>query len=170
MKESIVQPHPFITYLQEQMVQDRGALASLRRGLGCEPGHAPEMFPYIVRWIPEKASREEEAAYYRIASLFAFHPLSASNGNLGTHLAQTISSENDQAAVERRFVALLKAHPDDLGNHLRQSISFLKSKEQPVNWHQLFRDLRAWSDPEKRVQKRWASGFWGRPDQEATAK
>src|ERR1035437_1147702 len=52
---------------------DRGALAALRRGLGKEPGEAPEMFPYVVPWLPRQASIWAEQAYYLVASLFGLH-------------------------------------------------------------------------------------------------
>jgi CRISPR system Cascade subunit CasB len=89
----------------------------------------------------------------------------ARSGNLGDHLACTIATDADRAAVERRFVALLKAHPDDLAGQLRQAISFLKAKEVPVNWSQLLLDMCAWDHPQRYVQRRWATAFWG-----ATAK
>ena len=60
-----------------------------------------------------------------------------------------------------RFTALLATHPDDLPDYLRQTISFLKSNEIPVNWNQLFLDLHYWDDEDHLVQKKWASAFWG---------
>jgi CRISPR system Cascade subunit CasB len=153
--------HRFLEYLHT-LKEDRGALAALRRGLGRKPGEAPEMFPYIFPWLPASAGAAEEQAYFLVASLFAYHPLSVDQGNLGSHLAATIRSEHDRAAVERRFVALLKAHPDDLASFLRQAVSFLKSKDVGLNWDQLFRDLRAWDHPEQVVQKNWARGFWSK--------
>ncbi len=153
-------PHPFIAYLYSLAAdEDRAALAHLRRGLGKPPGAAPEMFPYVVPWLPENPHRE--AAYYLVASLFALHPASAAQGNMGDHMAAARDGNNDQA-LERRFTALLSAHPDDLPNYLRQAVSYLKSKEVPVNWDQLFRDLQFWSHPEYGIQvrKRWATAFW----------
>jgi CRISPR system Cascade subunit CasB len=60
---------------------------------------------------------------------------------------------------------LLAAHPDDLDFHLRQAVSFLKSRDVPVNWHQLLSDVLAWGHPERYVQRRWARAFWGRSTQ-----
>jgi CRISPR system Cascade subunit CasB len=157
--------NPFIQYL-EGLHEDRGALAALRRGLGGPPGGAPEMYRYVVPWLPKKVSREQEAAYYMVASLFAYHPISASEGNLGAHLRKTFFSEGDNASTERRFTALLAARYDDLTVYLRQTISFLKSKNVAVNWQQLFYDLKYWNHPEGFVQKRWAKSFWGRPSKE----
>lgn len=151
--------HPFAAYL-EGLADDRAALAALRRGLGQAPGTAAEMYPYVVPRLPAGISRGEEDAYYTVAALFAFHPAATQSGNLGDHLARTIASDADRAAVERRFVALLKSHPEDLPGQLRQAISFLKSKEVPVNWSQLLRDICAWDHPARHVQRRWANAFW----------
>ncbi len=142
--------------------KNRGALAALRRGLGLMPGEAPEMFPYIVPYLPNHPSRELERAYYLIASLFALHPSNTSEGNIGNHMAACIRNQNDREAIERRFVALLNCHVDDLSGLLRQTVSYLKSKEQPINYKQLLSDLLYWSNREKSVQRHWALGFWSR--------
>jgi len=154
--------HPFIAHLQSLAAdQERGALAALRRGLGRPPGTAPEMYRYVEPFLPQKHSAIMETAYYQVAALFAWHPKSTGEGNMGAHMAKTRSEGGDDA-LERRFTALLAAHPDDLADYLRQAVSFLKSKEIPINWNQLFWDLQKWSDEDHIVQKRWASAFWGR--------
>ena len=172
MTQTIHEPNAFIRRLQELATnQDRGALAALRRGLGRPPGAAAEMFRYVEPWLPERRSADQEAAYYLIASLFALHPKSVSEGNLGQHLAsirnkgkddEDKGDEDKDDALERRFSALLAAHPDDLPNYLRQAVSMLKSKETPINWDQLLRDVQAWDAPDRRVQKAWARAFWGK--------
>lgn len=160
--------HPFIAHLQSLAGgQDRGALAALRRGLGRPPGAAPEMFRYVEPFLPQQRRSELEAAYYLVASLFALHPLSTPEGNLGAHMARA-RSEGNEDALERRFTALLSAHPDDLPEYLRQVISYLKSKDVPVNWNELFWNLQHWGDEDRAVQKRWAAAFWGKPRTEPT--
>ena len=81
---------------------------------------------------------------------------------MGQHFARAWNVKGDNTALERRFTVLLAAHPDDVGDHLRQAISFLKSQDIPINWHQLLRDLVAWGHPDRFVQQQWARGFWGR--------
>jgi len=157
----MTQPQPFITYL-ETLRENRGALAALRRGLGQPSGEAREMYPYVVRWLPAEASGRREAAHYLVAALFAYHPDPGANGNLGQAFRRTLDPNGDNGAVERRFTALLTAHPDDLPFYLRQAISFLQSKATPVDWHQLFADVLAWGHPDGYVQKQWARAFWGR--------
>ncbi len=159
----------WICYLSRRVEEDRGALATLRRGLGQTPGSVPDMFRYIIPLLPQEAfpGSWTERSYYLIASLYALHPESKSSGNLGEHFAANLDPNPDHnAAIERRFVALLTSDPEDLHIYLRQAISFLKSKDEKghVNWHQLMWDLLQLGNPESapRVQKRWANQFWRR--------
>ena len=152
--------------------EDRGALAALRRGLGQPPGAAPDMYRYVVPWLgPER--RPEDDDYFILAALFAMHPSSTRDGNMGAHFARAKAQDpNQEAAIERRFAALLAAHPDDLPFYLRQAVSFLRSKEIPINWHELMADLRYWDHPKRRVQQKWARAFWAasqKPDAAASA-
>jgi CRISPR type I-E-associated protein CasB/Cse2 len=169
--------HYFINQLEKlKGAENRAALAALRRGLGQPPGHAPEMHPYVVRFLPKDAFPNSwvEQSYYLVASLYGLHPEKGTGANLGHHFAQTLDPNPDyNQAIERRFTALLTAHPDDLAFYLRQAVSFLKSRQQPVavNWHQLMKDVLDWGNPYKQpgVQKRWAGRFWGRPDNDPAA-
>lgn len=162
--------HGFVTYL-ESLAEDRAALAALRRGLGQPPGTVPDMHRYVIPFLPESvyAGSWSEQTYYLIAALYALHPSGTAEGNIGSHFARTLDPNPDyNTAVERRFTALLTAHPQDLHFYLRQAISFLRSKEVPVNWHQLMWDVLKWDDPDRapQVQKRWAAQFWRRRQQQ----
>jgi CRISPR system Cascade subunit CasB len=158
-------PHPFITYLEGRR-DDRAMLAALRRGLGQPPGTVVDMYRYVVPRLPKDAAPWLEHAYYLIAALFAYHPAEGGSGNMGDHFARARDPQGDDTAIERRFTALLAAHPDDVDFYLRQAVSFLKSKEVPVDWHRLLRDILNWGHPERYVQKAWARAFWGRPARE----
>lgn len=157
------QEERFINRLKELADGDeRGALASLRRGLGQLPGTVADMYRYVEPFLGQERSGVKESAFYLVAALFALHPKSTEFGNMGTHMAKT-RSEGGEDALERRFTALLASHPDDLPDYLRQAVSFLKSKEEPVNWLQLLWDLQNWEkreDPKFSVQKKWATFFW----------
>lgn len=159
------EPHPFIRHLQKLADgQDRGALASLRRGLGQPPGTLADMYRYVEPFLgQERGAGYKESAFYLVAALFALHPSSTDFGDMGKHLAAT-RTDSGSDALERRFTTLLAAHPDDLPDYLRQAVSFLKSKDEPVNWNQLLWDLQNWDkrdDPKYSVQKKWARSFWG---------
>lgn len=161
------QDHGFVTYLAS-LAENRGALAALRRGLGQPPGAVPDMFRYVVPVLPKDAfpGSWTERSYYLLAALYASHPTAAAEGNLGNHFAVHLDMQNPERndAIERRFIALLTAHPDDLHIYLRQAISFLRSKETPVNWHQLMWDVLqlGYPDSATAVRKRWADAFWRR--------
>ena len=152
---------PFVSYLQSLVERgDRRALAALRRGLGRPLGTVPEMYPYVVPWLPADPPLYKENAYYLIAALFGFAPASTAAGNMGDHMAATRTKDN-QEAVERRFVVLLSSAPDALDKYLIPCVSWLKSREVAVHWDQLLWDVLNWGRPDKRVQRRWAGAFWG---------
>ncbi|MGH8629685.1 MAG: type I-E CRISPR-associated protein Cse2/CasB [Burkholderiales bacterium] len=148
----------FIRFLYS-LKDDRAALAALRRGLGEEPGAVAEMGKYIYRFFPASGTDNprEERAYFLVASLFALHPEATERGNMGAHM-RAIRRDEEDTAVERRFSQLLSAHTNDLPDLLRQAVSLLKAKEQPVNWRELLSDVVYWGD---KVQQRWARSYWG---------
>jgi CRISPR system Cascade subunit CasB len=153
----------FITHLETlQQKEERGALAALRRGAGSPPGTVASMYPHILPWVPRQ--RWAEDAAYVIGSLFALHPQPGGTGNLGKALSMI---PRQTESLEKRFVALLNSHRDDLPHHLRQSVSLLKSSEIPVDWHQLLRDILRWEHKSRFVQQQWARDFWHKKDKGA---
>lgn len=139
--------------------KDRAALAHLRRGLGKKPGDALEMYPYVGHFAGEENNRAHERAVFLTAALFAEYPDAPENaGDLGSSVKQ-IAKLSD--SIERRFVALLDADAEDLHYYLRQMIALLKANSVPVNWDQLFKDIRHWSHDDRFVQRKWARSFWG---------
>lgn len=158
----------FVEHLESLVAtQDRAALAALRRGLGKDPGTVAEMHRHVVPWLPAGASPWQEDAYYVLAALFAWHQGSwhRQDGdrkatNLGASFARLAAGvEGDR--VERRFVALLNCHRDDLSTHLRHAVGLLKSAEVPIDWSQLLRDIQNWGMESRPVQRGWARAYWG---------
>ncbi|RLC41268.1 MAG: type I-E CRISPR-associated protein Cse2/CasB [Candidatus Coatesbacteria bacterium] len=178
----------FINYLKS-LVEDerkRGALAALRRGISGPPGTVPDTYPYVVPNLPTQISPDSRYAipYFLVASLFALYFTgkgreqlkSEEEYNLGR--AFRLAEEEDKkqsdkpekkgkddkdkgSSTERRFVALLNAHYDDLHNHLRHAISYLRSKDIPIDWQKLLKHIVNWNHPDRWVQKELAKGFWG---------
>jgi len=146
--------------------QDRAALAALRRGLGKGPGETAEPYLYVGRFLPEEPWRE--AAFLLTAALFALHPLpwpgatDPRRSNLGGSLAR-LSRNVESDSVERRVVALLNSHSDDLPDHLRRIVALLKTHDIPVDWAQLLHDVQGWDWPSRSVQRAWARSFWADP-------
>src|SRR2546427_7076194 len=156
----------FISALEHLVTNDdRAALAALRRGLGQQPGETMELYPYVVPYTQGLQYTSDENAYYIIASLIGLYPTLSwqrSDGKPLTNLGVSLALLKDDSgnSLERRFVALLNAHADDLPEHLRQAISLLKSKDKPVNWLRLLRDIKQWDRENRMVQRLWAKGFW----------
>jgi CRISPR system Cascade subunit CasB len=134
--------------------EDRGALANLRRGLGKPPGASAAMMPLLVPYLPD--DQREHWAYFLVATLFALHPECARAGNMGT----TFRRLGDNESAEKRFVALLDSHVDELGERLRHVVALARSKTEPVNYRQLLDDVLLWNHPERIVQLAWARQYW----------
>jgi len=137
----------------------RAALATLKRGLGRPPGTALEMYRYVGPYISPKDPQWIINCYLLVAALFAHHPLPGGKGSMGSVMAE-VKSRMDSESVEKRFLALLNAHHDDLPRHLRHAVSLANSKEVPVNWRQLLKDIKNWNNYHRFVQKQWARDFW----------
>ena len=175
MNITLATHHKFIAHL-ERLVREknRGALATLRRGLGKPPGTAREMDRYVLCDLPADVTEAQENAYYLVGVLFAYWHQGKDNlakdtpANLGESLrllvnresAETGNREDAEKRVEKRLVALLNCHKDDLPDHLRHTIGLLKSKEIPVDWTQLLYDVQNWQHESREVQRNWARKFW----------
>jgi CRISPR system Cascade subunit CasB len=159
---------PFIAELQKLLGGDSnqreaGTLAKLRRGLTEHPG---ERDTWVYAHLGG-ASPEHEEPGALIASLFALwhqggrgraqRAPDSFGGSFGRLRAVTGSE-----SVEKRFAGLIDSHPDDLPTKLRHAVTLLRSKEVPVDWEQLLRDLLSWRAEKRPVQRRWARHFWTR--------
>ena len=158
------------------LVKDKAAMATLRHGLGKPPGTFYQMDKYVLKFLGGESEESYYPPYYLIASLFAFWHQGRDSVepnppvNFGDSLRllvdkEAVSSNRDEAEkrIEKRLVALLNCHYDDLSEHLRHLISLLKSKDIPVNWAQLLRDIKSWNREDHVVQKTWARSFWVGP-------
>lgn len=185
MSTVVSQEHRFIGHLEKLVKeQDRGALAALRRGLGKPPGTAREMDSNILPYLPPGAREKQEDAYYLAGALFAYWHQGKDSvagnppANMGASLRALVEKEATEGGnrddaekrVEKRLVALLNCHQDDLSEHLRHTIGLLKSKEIPINWLQLLNDVQNWHWESRDVQRKWARQFWRNfPSKKATA-
>jgi CRISPR system Cascade subunit CasB len=147
--------------------EDRGALAALRRSLQEPAGIAMSACPYVVPFLPAEPDRFLERAFFLVGALFALHPDRAEGVSLG-HAFRRINSETaegqkggDNESTRARFVALLDAHPDDIAEHLRHAVSLARAKEIGLDWVRMLKDLLNWRAPDRWVQRRLATDFWG---------
>ena len=117
------------------------------------------MYPYVGRFINQETDASHDRAVFLTAALFAEYPEAKQNSRDLGRSVNLISEKS--ASIERRFVALLDAEADDLHYYLRQMVALLKAHGMAVNWDQLFKDIRGWDNPGRRVQRTWARSFWG---------
>lgn len=156
----------FIRHLQHIKERDRGALAILRRSLSFEPGAYPAAYPYVERYVPQDRHAQDSfrLALYVVAGLYASHPVQSEQsfaGSLGELLRK-----RESPSLEKRFVALLGADPENLADYLRQSVSLLASEAIGCDYAALTNDVAIWLDPridpDRRdaVRQRWARDFY----------
>jgi CRISPR system Cascade subunit CasB len=148
---------------------DRGALASLRRGMGQPPGAVIETARIVERQLAQGTPESVRAACYVVGPLFALHDDESGTGNLGNHFRKLCGevkpNEELPKNVERRFKSLLESDRDELPDALRQAVTRLKAEAVPVNWFQLAQDVKDWQFEagRERVRKSWSRSFWNEP-------
>ncbi len=139
--------------------EDRGALAALRRGLGVPPGHCAAMYPHVVPHLSEGGDATDRW-FFVVGALFASHPRHQPGATLGETFGRARRTNELSDSGEAQFFALLDAHPDDLPERLRWAIGWLASKEIPVDWERLLRDLCRWRREDHSVQMDWARNYY----------
>ena len=162
-------------FWQSLLRLDRGGLAALRHGLGQSPGMVAEMHRYVAWALPDEHWTWRNQTYYLAAALFAWHPAPKGTGNLGDAFRRVYEGRRQAESIERRFVALLNSHRDDLQYHLRQAIGLARSADVPIDWPQLHRDIIYWDHESGRTKREWARAFWGQrgtppPENETSAQ
>ncbi|MBD3226734.1 MAG: type I-E CRISPR-associated protein Cse2/CasB [Candidatus Lokiarchaeota archaeon] len=162
----------FIGYLEDMKKrEDRGALAALRRGLQYELGECIDMYPYVIPWIKNIKSKWEKNMHFLIASLYAYYPETTNRGNLGDVFRKLYLKRKNNKSLEQRFISLLKSNPEDLPFHVRQAVSLAKSENIPINWNELFYDLKRWPyETRFPPYEKWAKSFWKRKTNEEENK
>ncbi len=146
--------------------EDRGALATLRRGLGKPPGTVIELFPYVVPYLPTDGDERRAWVFFAVAPLFAFHPVSWPAGesrgwtNFGASVARLAQRlDHGSAGLEARFLRLLAAEREELPLQLYRMLTLFRPHQVPVSWVRLLRDLVQWDHPERFIQRQWARAF-----------
>ena len=150
----------FVAHLQRlHAADDRAALARLRRGLGKNPGTVVETHGLVQPWLPRGLPPWHEDACYLIAGLFAAHSEPGGRGSLGEAFRR-LAEDRGGDSTEKRFVALLNCHAEELPTHLRHAVSLLASGGVPIDWARLLRDVQGWGHPARWVQRDWSRDFW----------
>ncbi|AVD70889.1 type I-E CRISPR-associated protein Cse2/CasB [Desulfobulbus oralis] len=113
---------------------------------------------------------QQARAVRTVAALFAYHPQPCDEGNMGTvcrrlcgadeHTWESTDGQGRTVApgpMSRRFMYLLSADREEICARTARVVLYAKSKEIPVNYATLEKDLASWP----RARAAWASTFWG---------
>jgi CRISPR system Cascade subunit CasB len=145
----------------------RATLAMLRRGLGKEPGEAPEMYRYVQPRLAAVAEWDE-GRYYLVASLFAAHQVNWPETdtpdprrlNIGASFRQFINAKPESSdSTQRRFEALLECDREEC-----RSTCAMPSASSNLTRFQFIGSscsgILPYGIERKPVQRRWARAFW----------
>ncbi|MBL8754832.1 MAG: type I-E CRISPR-associated protein Cse2/CasB [Planctomycetes bacterium] len=158
---------PLVSHLLELAQRDdRRALAALRRSLA--PDCEAAAYPIVARFFPRDRRPKIERAILTVAGLFALHPLHGSC-TLGGALRRSTEKRRSQS-IESRFVAMLDASFEDVGQHLRQLVAILATEGIGLDWSDLLRALKNWDFDENWARRDWAKDFWGSVSEENQEK
>lgn len=137
------------------------------------------MLPIVAPFLTADTTPATRAAFI-ISALFAKHPEHGEVRTLGASLRRSVKHEGNPEGkhglegVEARFAAALDAHPDDLPRHLEGLVSLCESAGVPIDWHQLYRDVRGLlgqnEEHQKRIRTRWAREFWRGPSHDVESE
>lgn len=168
-------PDPFIAALHaitrgrdEGFSDARAVLAELRRGLREAPQWSPRtlrrVLPLLSRRHLPTYGRDDEDAFLLTATAFAHHPSSSPGGEPLAAALRRVHQERNSDSIERRFMALLAAGPEELPLHLRHVVGLIAAAGITIDWNSLLRDLRdlasSQDDRPDRVRRRWAEQYW----------
>lgn len=106
----------------------------------------------------------EDDDFNTVAALYAYHPDHSDKGGTLGHLCRTLAS--GLSTFEGRFKRLLLCDAEELRQRLQPVILAARAKGVPVDYHQLYLDLRSWDHDYygDRARKVWAQDFWGQPE------
>lgn len=153
--------HAFVDHLYDLADrEDLGPLAALRRSLQDPSGMAAQAFPHVVPFLPREEDAFRDRMYFLVAALFGEARTRQENVGLGAACRALQAKAGESPSLRARFVALLDAHPEDLGDHLRRLASLLRAHGVALDWEQLLRDLLRARHPDRIVQRAWARDFW----------
>lgn len=173
-----------IHMLHNESVQNStGDLAQLRKGIGKLPGEIPQLFPLILKDMPEEfysltgnPTKEEWAVYIAITT-FALHQQGSDiktdcmhqpdeyQQSVGYALGQLISEPNeaDENRLLKRMYAIASAPTiQGTAHHLRGAVQLLKKKGIKLNYVRLASDLYQlqFREGKRQVALRWGQDFY----------
>lgn len=157
-----------IPKLEEWAAKENKIRAVLRRSLAFDPGAYPSAYPYVEWALGNEEDTWHREVYYLVAGLWASHWREGRVGeamSIGKACALLRSGPNGSESIERRFINLLDADPDQLPHRLRQMLAVLR--EYNLDFASMLKGLLNWKDTQKRTQNRWARDFYRNTPEQA---
>ncbi len=144
-----------------RILNDRGRLAALRRGLIDNPRMQVDAWPVVA----SLGGDISQPIFLAIASLYAKHPMESRARTFGeTCRAVALNDSSDRnlpESYERRFRRLLACgDTDDVIGQLRSWVALAASKKIGINYEGVFADLWIWQWYSDDIRVRWAKSFW----------
>jgi len=160
----------FIQHLQRLAKDNRGGMAALRHALAFPPGTYPKAFPLVEPFVGTDwhSNDPRRKALYAVASLYATHP-EANTDSFARAFARVFRKREESPSIEKRFIALLGADPENILDYLRPAVQLLSSEGVGFDYVRLFDDLSIWlrsrAEPERldRLRQAWARDFYQFP-------
>ncbi|MBN1891899.1 MAG: type I-E CRISPR-associated protein Cse2/CasB [Clostridiales bacterium] len=161
---------------EQNQSESKALLAKLRRGIGKEPGHIPELWGIMMDGLPDTLMGKgadasfSERAIYTALTLFALHQqgkegcVSEDGMALGVALNKLVDIDRErESAINRRFIAAATAGGlAEFSHHLRGLIQIMKAKNITLDYPALAYDLYRFQFPGQRdsVRMRWGRDYY----------
>ncbi|MET9796265.1 type I-E CRISPR-associated protein Cse2/CasB [Nocardiopsis alba] len=173
----------FVATIMKRCIDDRGARAALRSGLGKTLDRVPRMHTIVAPLLPDwtMGKPDVQRAYYTVASVIAllpsdqiqdtqehFGPEGSNTGrygqSLGRTLAEAVTSGTRkgirESAAETRINLLTKQSVEGLHRHLPSTLRQLQGAGVPVDYARLIKDLRNWRRYRGDISRYWLQDFY----------
>lgn len=160
--------HKLVTHLLK-LKDDRGAMASLRKGLSPTTEHYA--WPYVARWCDLRSDKARRITS-TVAGCFASHPSEEHHSSRRENLGEVIrrlalgdqSGDDALRSFEGRFRRLLSCDSSlELCERVPAVARAAAQRSIPIDYARLYTDLWYWSD---RTRVDWAASYWGVPSTE----
>lgn len=155
-------------------------LSAMRRGANEQPGGSPAMLRTYTQLQENGSLPQKLLAEHICLSAYGFHQQSSDKTmhRPGIGLGQAMTAlfrpphpggqgRYSEEATNRRLIQLMGASDlNELSRHLTSIAQMLKVVGQPLDYTQLFKQLKNWSFEENRNQtiRRWANEFYNKPN------
>jgi CRISPR system Cascade subunit CasB len=143
-----------LQYLEKKK-DDRGVMADLRCAL--VESKRFKAYPHLGYF--GGIDSKDSIIIQTIAGLYASHPMMSTTGTIGDLCRKLCRNDEDleKGTMAKRLQYILSANRDEICDRVVRIVLRAKAEGFPVNYNQLYDDLKYWND---RVKNKWAAAFW----------